>query len=956
MRRILLLATLISSLSLSAEALPTSSFTRYSSENGLPMTTVQDAIQDANGYLWLASWSGLYRFDGKNFTNYRVASGNGSKENISNRIIDVEGDPFGNVLVLAYDNALYKLSPKDETMVRINKDGPPIIQMFKLSSDEMSFVTGSGQILKVTYRQDLGRYKMLNYFRLPERTTVYHIRKDAEGDIWTMTDKCLYKNGKSFLYLPAYEYLTMDGQLFFGSSRGRIIRISKGVPEIIYTNVNSDIRIMRNIPGTKKIVIGSGPGGIYTLDTETLDVISDGSIPFYSGDLISKIDVNGNIWLFSRNGGLYNFNPQKNEILPFFNPLMQHGWDAETNVTAFYPDRQGNLWIGGSWGGIERVTFNKDKFHIKKIVNSTEITPANSVRAMLQDSRGNIYAATKDKKIHLFNSSHTEVGVWSTPGPIYTMTQSRDGKIWMGMKTGGIMYASAQGMMQGEFNPRRFVKSDEFYGLSADMIYDLKEGPGGRLWIGSLDDGLSFLGLNGRYEQFISKKNRLSFPTEQRNSIRDIEFGPDGSLYACGTIGMFVCRDPGNDPEDMKFNHFKYVGDGYDVQEIMFSSSNNIYAATTGSGLLKFDSIDPDGRPTSFTTSDGLLSNIVLSTIEDYEGNIWIATFGGLNRLNPRTGSIIGYSYERLGLKSMLFNEGQPLMTKDSTIYFNTNSGVLFFRPKEIYNSNSYIPKIIVTSCYCSGDKIDADNSHGIRMRKNESLNMRFLAIDMTAQENVTYSYTLEGRDKGWTFLGSQPTITIKGLKRGKYTLILRSTNSDGIPVKNERTFTIKVSRSKIENSVLIALLLAVAAFLFTFYEVRKKQKEDGGESQDDSLLVAGMNAKDKKFVLTLKNYIYNNIDNSAISADTMAETLKMSRSAFFTKCKELLGKTPIDYLREIRFKKATELLESGEYTISQTAFMTGFNDSHYFSRAFRSYFGVTPSFYKKKITKKKPS
>ena len=57
---------------LNASAQPAYTFTRYLERNGIPTTTIEKIIQDDDGYLWLASWSGLYRFDGINFVNYRT--------------------------------------------------------------------------------------------------------------------------------------------------------------------------------------------------------------------------------------------------------------------------------------------------------------------------------------------------------------------------------------------------------------------------------------------------------------------------------------------------------------------------------------------------------------------------------------------------------------------------------------------------------------------------------------------------------------------------------------------------------------------------------------------------------------------------------------------------------------------------------------------------------------------
>jgi AraC-like DNA-binding protein len=59
-------------------------------------------------------------------------------------------------------------------------------------------------------------------------------------------------------------------------------------------------------------------------------------------------------------------------------------------------------------------------------------------------------------------------------------------------------------------------------------------------------------------------------------------------------------------------------------------------------------------------------------------------------------------------------------------------------------------------------------------------------------------------------------------------------------------------------------------------------------------------------------------------------------------------GQSPIEYMRSVRIEYAKELLTSGEYSVTQVASLSGFNDAAYFSREFKKYFSVAPSKYGK--------
>ena len=87
-------------------------------------------------------------------------------------------------------------------------------------------------------------------------------------------------------------------------------------------------------------------------------------------------------------------------------------------------------------------------------------------------------------------------------------------------------------------------------------------------------------------------------------------------------------------------------------------------------------------------------------------------------------------------------------------------------------------------------------------------------------------------------------------------------------------------------------------------------------------------------------------MDNSDFAIDEFALNLGMGRTAFYQKLKSLTGLSPIDFVREMRIKRAKQLVESGEYNVSTIAYMTGFNDPKYFSKCFKKRYGVSPSEY----------
>lgn len=124
--------------------------------------------------------------------------------------------------------------------------------------------------------------------------------------------------------------------------------------------------------------------------------------------------------------------------------------------------------------------------------------------------------------------------------------------------------------------------------------------------------------------------------------------------------------------------------------------------------------------------------------------------------------------------------------------------------------------------------------------------------------------------------------------------------------------------------------------------------------SNDLSMLhpVVTTSNADKTFFEQLDALVDENLDNSEISADVFARKMLLGRTIFFRKVKEVTGYSPKEYLRVRRMKKAAELLQEGQLSVSEIAYTVGISDPFYFSKCFKQQFGMAPSAYQKECTK----
>ena len=103
-------------------------------------------------------------------------------------------------------------------------------------------------------------------------------------------------------------------------------------------------------------------------------------------------------------------------------------------------------------------------------------------------------------------------------------------------------------------------------------------------------------------------------------------------------------------------------------------------------------------------------------------------------------------------------------------------------------------------------------------------------------------------------------------------------------------------------------------------------------------------NTPESVFLNTIQSLIEEQMHNSELSIETIGEAMHLSRTQLYRKIKAISGKTPTQFIRSMRMKKALELLKTTHKTVSEIAYQVGFNDPNYFSRTFQKEFGITPS------------
>lgn len=129
--------------------------------------------------------------------------------------------------------------------------------------------------------------------------------------------------------------------------------------------------------------------------------------------------------------------------------------------------------------------------------------------------------------------------------------------------------------------------------------------------------------------------------------------------------------------------------------------------------------------------------------------------------------------------------------------------------------------------------------------------------------------------------------------------------------------------------------------------EVRRQIQEKYADFDFNKI---NLENREDQFLKKLHAYIEEHYEETELSVVDIATGMQMSHSQFYRKLKALTNKTPSQFLRTIRLKKAKLLLQENQFNISEIAYEVGFSDPNYFIRLFRQEFGESPNSYRKSL------
>jgi len=363
-----------------------------------------------------------------------------------------------------------------------------------------------------------------------------------------------------------------------------------------------------------------------------------------------------------------------------------------------------------------------------------------------------------------------------------------------------------------------------------------------------------------------------------------------------------------------------------------------------------------------------LANNCIRSLVLDADGNVWAGTSYGVSRITP---TVLNLGADD-GIPATAMMDRAACLTDDGRLVFAVGGGLaVAFRPGELICEEKPLP-VVITNITVNGEPVTAIDT-ALSYSQNH-LTFQFSTLNYATPSHDRYRYRLHGLEREWNTVPDGfavgKTATYKALPPGHYTFQVQASAASGVwgPV-TELAFTISPPWwltwwMKIAY-LLLALLLGV--YLIGLYLKKKKAKlerendqrvnrlfelrEEARHQFAESANIAPdkitVNAEEEKLVAAMLKAIEAHIGDEQYNADLLARDVAMSRASLYKKLQTMLGITPTDFIRNVRLKRAAQLLTDTQLSINEIAARVGFATARNFSTQFKKMFGLTPSEYR---------
>ena len=717
-------------------------FDYFDTRKGLSQNNINSLIVDSTGYVWFGTIEGITRFDGSNYDIFR------STPSIENSL---EG------------NYIEQLSscPNGNIWVHIQERG---INKFDASSNDFRIYPDS-------------------CFSPGDAVHLSSMVSFSDSVLWFTDPNGLYKYNAETNVTTKFEVPFKNGHLIYGGNKKVFYWGSGGIysyPKDISNDlsgkmiINSVVQSVSPIYNDSLILFNSN-------QLKVLNINNNHTIPLktnaeYNGfrnknRILSIAGYKNEIWLGLEDGLalLQNQNDTIKDITKYsydpFNDYSFHGKDAKNLIF----DKAGNLWIGTSKYGANLYSRRENIFghHLISVLSKSdqEIDP---IRAICKTSDGNIWIGfdrlglvciKPDNSQILYSQIYFPKTTTKSLENIRSLYEDSNKELWIGTNNGLCKYNAIKNQIES--------CQIQYNWDWPDVCYQLKEYSPGELTVTNFN-GIATINLKtGELKEISMPDNYI------KASIRSLTIDKKSNYwFILGDYGLCKLTPNSN------LSYFTYEKNNLtDNKLYALELIGNTMWIGSNNGLMAFD-IKKEKVIDTFFETDGLSNNLIYSVIHE-DGQLWMSTNRGINKLKLEDNSIERFLTENVFMDDAFFQDSE------GKIYFGGYNGFISFDPQTTKKITIPIHPII-TDLYINnqkvkvGEKIDDQlilprsiqnlNSLNLNYSSN-AFSLYFNAFPFNYPDLSQFRYRLKGLSSNWVVTSQDANRAVfTNLSPGNYT------------------------------------------------------------------------------------------------------------------------------------------------------------------------------------------
>ncbi len=480
-------------------------------------------------------------------------------------------------------------------------------------------------------------------------------------------------------------------------------------------------------------------------------------------------------------------------------------------VSQIHFDREGNTWIGTNGRGLYKyATRDFDRCASEKLT---------SVMTINKDLSGATWIGSSEKglwKIHngkIKNYQFDEMD----EAAINDIEISPAGELWIASSYGLGKYDS----VKDEFN---FFNRED--GLSSQYVVNLDFDEEGGLWCGTTGAGVNY--FDGK--KFIAFSSQHGLKGQLIQSIR--YYKRDKVLFVGTEFGLHQINN--GKVRQLLIPELKNTS----VFSINLYQDTLLLVGSSGAGVVIVDPVSGSVKK-SFTTKDGLPSNLIYFVVADQNNHIWIGTEQGINRVRLNAAleltENLHYGYEN-GLTGVETNQNAYFLGDEK--YFGLIDGLYEYNSHQNVPDRSHDLHLTAVELFYGEYAAQefSDSTSGffkvpyrpVFSADKNHVTFYFNRVDKRNPQSVRYKYYLDNFDMAW----SQPTtmgqVTYGNLPPGEYMLRVVATNKFGSWDQTPLTYSFTIKAPFYATSTFVSIfsiLLIGIILLILSLRVRSRTK-----------------------------------------------------------------------------------------------------------------------------------